>query len=57
VHLAHAHAVSGPTSAFQNPQLSTCIGLVKYAQAVHSGMPPESFVEKFTKLFNMKLGL
>jgi cell division protein FtsA len=57
VHLAHAHAVSGPTSAFQNPQLSTCIGLVKYAQAVHSGMPPETFAEKIKNIFNFKLGL
>jgi cell division protein FtsA len=57
VNLAHAHAVSGPTSAFQNPQLSTCLGLVKYAQAVHSGMPPESLLEKVTKLFNFKLGV
>lgn len=57
VNLAHAHAVSGPTSAFENPQLSTCLGLVKYAQAVHSGMPTESFVEKITKIFNKKFGL
>lgn len=56
VNLAHAHDVSGPTSAFQNPQLSTCLGLVKYAQAVHSGMPPESLLEKVTKIFNFKLG-
>ncbi|MEI8313728.1 MAG: cell division protein FtsA [Verrucomicrobiota bacterium] len=43
VHLTRAQAVSGPTSAFENPQFSTCIGLAKYAQAVRSEMPEESF--------------
>lgn len=55
--LAHAHAVSGPTSAFQNPQLSTCIGLVKYAQAVHSGMPPETIFDKVSKLLRFNFVL
>jgi cell division protein FtsA len=32
--LTHAHAVSGPASAFENPQLSAAIGLIKYAQAI-----------------------
>ncbi|MEI6492439.1 MAG: cell division protein FtsA, partial [Verrucomicrobiota bacterium] len=43
VHLTRAQAVSGPTSAFENPQFSTCIGLAKYAQAVRSEMPEPSF--------------
>ncbi len=43
VHLTRAQAVSGPTSAFENPQFSTCIGLAKYAQAVRSETPEPSF--------------
>jgi cell division protein FtsA len=37
--VAHAHTMSGLTSAFQNPQLSTAIGLIKYAQAVQAERP------------------
>ena len=33
VHLCRAQNVSGITSAFENPQYSTAIGLAKYAQA------------------------
>ena len=52
VHLTRAQAVSGPTSAFENPQFSTCIGLAKYAQAVRSEMPEESFLGGFfSKVF------
>jgi len=52
VHLTRAQAVSGPTSAFENPQFSTCIGLAKYAQAVRSEMPEESFLGNiFSKIF------
>ncbi|MEA3186630.1 MAG: cell division protein FtsA [Chthoniobacter sp.] len=32
-HVTHAQTMSGLTSAFENPQFSTAIGLVKYAQA------------------------
>ncbi|MFA7344215.1 MAG: cell division protein FtsA [Terrimicrobiaceae bacterium] len=49
VHLTRAQAVSGPTSAFENPRFSTCIGLAKYAQAVRSEMPEESFLGGFFK--------
>ncbi len=34
VRLTHAHAMSGPASAYENPQLSAAIGLIKYAQAM-----------------------
>ena len=34
VHVTHAQTVSGVTSAFENPQFSTAIGLIKYAQAM-----------------------
>jgi hypothetical protein len=33
-------------SAFENPQLSTCIGAAKYAQAVHAEMPEESLLAR-----------
>jgi cell division protein FtsA len=46
VYLAHAQSVSGPMSAFENPQLSTCIGAAKYAQAVHAEMPAESIFDR-----------
>ncbi|HEY2103983.1 MAG TPA: cell division protein FtsA, partial [Chthoniobacterales bacterium] len=37
--VAHAQTMSGLTSAFQNPQFSTAIGLIKYAQAVQVDRP------------------
>lgn len=33
VHVTHAQTMSGLTSAFENPQFSTAIGLIKYAHA------------------------
>ncbi|HEV7869024.1 MAG TPA: cell division FtsA domain-containing protein, partial [Chthoniobacteraceae bacterium] len=33
VRVTHAQTVSGLTSAFENPQFSTAIGLIKYAEA------------------------
>jgi cell division protein FtsA len=57
VHLTRAQAVSGPTSAFENPQFSTCIGLAKYAQAVRSEMPEEGLITGFFKTIKSKLGL
>src|SRR3954471_17407202 len=38
-HVAHAQTMSGLTSAFENPQFSTAIGLIKYGQAVQSDRP------------------
>jgi cell division protein FtsA len=38
-HLTHAQTVSGPTSAFENPQFSTAIGLIKYAEAMQPERP------------------
>src|SRR5213595_2380635 len=37
--VVHAQTMSGLTSASENPQLSTAIGLIKYAQAVQSDRP------------------
>ncbi len=39
VHLTHAQTVSGLTSAFENPQFSTAIGLIKYAEAMQPERP------------------
>lgn len=43
VHLTHAHTMSGLTSAFENPQLSTAIGLIKYAHAMQPERPQGLF--------------
>ncbi|HEX8295495.1 MAG TPA: cell division protein FtsA [Chthoniobacteraceae bacterium] len=39
VHVTHAQTVSGLTSAFENPQFSTAIGLIKYAEAMQPARP------------------
>jgi cell division protein FtsA len=39
VHVTHAQTMSGLTSAFENPQFSTAIGLIKYAQAIYMDRP------------------
>ncbi|HEY5895515.1 MAG TPA: cell division protein FtsA [Chthoniobacterales bacterium] len=49
VTLTHAPAMAGITSAFENPQYSTAIGLVKYAQAVRAEIPAEGVL---TRIFN-----
>ena len=41
--VVHAHNTSGLTSAVENPQFSTAIGLIKYAQAVQTGRRPRGF--------------
>jgi cell division ATPase FtsA len=38
--VAHAQTMSGLTSAFENPQFSAAIGLIKYAQAVQIDRRP-----------------
>jgi len=50
VRLTHAHAMSGPASAYENPQLSAAIGLIKYAQAMQpevSKKPLRTFFGRF----------
>jgi cell division protein FtsA len=46
VHITHAQTMSGLTSAFENPQFSTAIGLIKYAQAVQMDRP-SGWLSKF----------
>src|SRR5438067_1770367 len=50
--VAHAQTMSGLTSAFENPQFSTGIGLIKYAQAVQADRPRRGLGRLFGKLFS-----
>jgi len=50
VHLTHAQTMSGLTSAFENPQLSAGIGLIKYAQAMQPERPRGLFSRIAKKL-------
>jgi cell division protein FtsA len=50
-HVAHAQTMSGLTSAFENPQFSTAIGLLKYAQAVQIDRPRRSIGRIFGRFF------
>ena len=51
-HVAHAQTMSGLTSAFENPQFSTAIGLLKYAQAVQTDRPRRGLGRLFGRLFS-----
>ncbi len=51
--VTHAQTMSGLTSAFENPQFSAAIGLIKYAQAVQADRRPRSGIGRlFGKLFS-----
>lgn len=49
---AHAQTMSGLTSAFENPQFSTAIGLLKYAQAVQADRPRRGIGRLIGRLFS-----
>jgi cell division protein FtsA len=51
-HVAHAQTMSGLTSAFENPQFSTAIGLIKYAQAVQVDRPRRGIGRIIGKFFS-----
>jgi len=51
-HVAHAQTTSGLTSAAENPQFATTIGLLKYAQAVQVDRPRGGITRMFGRLFN-----
>jgi cell division protein FtsA len=53
-HVAHAQTISGLTSAFENPQFSTAIGLLKYAQAVQSDRPRRGIRGLIGKFFSTR---
>jgi cell division protein FtsA len=51
--VAHAQTMSGLTSAFENPQLSAAIGLIKYAQAMQiDRRPTRGLGRLFGKFFS-----
>jgi len=50
-HVAHAQTMAGLTSASENPQLSTAIGLIKYAQSVQLDRPRRGIRGIFGKIF------
>jgi cell division protein FtsA len=51
--VAHAQTMSGLTSAFENPQFSTAIGLIKYAQAVQADRQPRRSIGRiFGRFFS-----
>src|SRR5881398_738142 len=52
--LTHAQAAWGVTSAVENPQFSTAIGLVKFAQVMDVDRPPRGFSRIFGRLFSGK---
>jgi cell division protein FtsA len=52
--LTHAQAAWGVTSAVENPQFSTAIGLVKFAQVMHTDRPARGFSRILERLFSGK---
>ena len=52
VRLTHAHAMSGPASAYENPQLSAAIGLIKYAQVMQPEVSKKSISSLFGRFWN-----
>jgi cell division protein FtsA len=51
-HVTHAQTTWGLTSAAENPQFATAIGLLKYAQAVQVDRPRGGITRIFGRLFN-----
>src|ERR671935_549900 len=51
-HVAHAQTISRLTSALENPQFSSAIGLLKYAQAVQADRPRRGIRHVIGKLFS-----
>ncbi|HJX98074.1 MAG TPA: cell division protein FtsA [Chthoniobacterales bacterium] len=50
-HVTHAQKLAGLTSAAENPQFSTAIGLLKYAQAVQIDRPRRGIGRIFSRFF------
>jgi cell division protein FtsA len=51
-HLTHAQTLAGLTSAVENPQFATAIGLLKYAQAVQIDRPRRGIGRIFGRFFS-----
>src|SRR6267378_2138643 len=52
--VAHAQTTWGVTSAVEDPQFSTAIGLVRFAQVMQTDRPRRGFRETIGKLFRMR---
>jgi len=52
--VTHAQAAWGVTSAVENPQFSTAIGLVKFAQVMHTDRPARGFGRIIGRIFSGK---
>src|SRR6476469_3749603 len=52
--MTHAQAAWGVTSAVENPQFSTAIGLVKFAQVMHTDRPPRRLGRIIGRIFSGK---
>jgi len=50
-HVAHAQTAWGVTSAVEDPQFSTAIGLVKFAQVMHTDRPSRGLGRIIGRLF------
>src|SRR6478752_2566192 len=53
-HVSHAQTLSGLTSAVENPQFSTAIGLVKFAQVMHTDRPARGLGRFIGRIFSGK---
>src|SRR5881275_2814612 len=53
-HLAHAQTTWGVTSAVEDPQFSTAIGLVRFAQVMQTDRPRRGLRETIGKFFRMR---
>jgi len=52
VHVSHAQSTSGLTSASENPQFATAIGLLRYAQAAYAARPEKKgLLQKVIRIF------
>lgn len=56
VHLAHADTAADHFSAFNNPQLSTAIGLLKYVHAIQTSLPKPTLLQKLGRRVGMLFG-
>ena len=53
-HVAHAQTTWGVTAAVEDPQLSTAIGLVKFAQVMGTDRPGRGLGDRLRKLFRVR---
>jgi len=56
VHLAYANTAADHSSAFENPRLSTVIGLLKYVHTIQTNLPQPTLLQKIGRRVGMLLG-